>query len=206
MSSKHIEEIQQLMRILIIDDNLAIRTTLQLLLENEFEYVEAIADPTLITTIQQPGNFDAILLDMNFDNRRLDCSDGLFWLSRIKGLANPPAVVVITAFGDVEVAVKAMKLGAEDFVTKPWDNDELIIKLRNAIEVNKQRRSEKAAAKRVKKIEDEERQRQGMTLDEVKLRHIRQVIDQFGGNLSAASQQLGINRQTLYNLMKKFNK
>lgn len=206
MSNKHIDELQQLMRLLIIDDNLAVRTTLQLLLENEFEYVEAIADPTLITTIQQPGNFDAILLDMNFDNRRLDCSDGLFWLSRIKELANPPAVVVITAFGDVEVAVKAMKLGAEDFITKPWDNDELIIKLRNAIEVNKQRRSEKAAAKRVKKIEDEERHRQGMTLDEVKLQHIRQVIDQFGGNLSAASQQLGINRQTLYNLMKKINK
>ena len=98
------------MKILIIDDNISVRTTLQILLENEFEEVEAIADPTMINTVQNPGNFDAVLLDMNFDNSRLDCSDGLFWLSQIKGLTNPPAVVVITAFGDVDVAVRAMKV------------------------------------------------------------------------------------------------
>lgn len=191
------------MKILIIDDNSAVRITLRLLLDKEFEEVVAVGDPTLIPALLQAGNVDAVLLDMNFDNAKLDCSDGLFWLQRIKEADNPPAVVVITAFGDVEVAVEAMKLGAEDFVTKPWDNQKLLDKLRKAVAVNRQRRVEESAARRVKEMEAAERERSNLSLDEVKLRHIRNVIDRCGGNLSAASAQLGINRQTLYNLLKK---
>lgn len=190
-------------RLLIIDDNPAVRATLQMLLGDEFREVSAIDNPSLIATLPHPGGYDAVLLDMNFDNGSLDCSDGLFWLKNIKNLPNPPAVVVITAFGDVEVAVKAMKLGAEDFITKPWDNEELIKKLRKAIDTNRQRINVKEAAKRAKVMEEIEREREGMTLDEIKMSHIKNVIEKCGGNLSAASQQLGINRQTLYNLMKK---
>ncbi len=191
------------MKVLIIDDNMAVRTTLKLVLTKEFDEVVAVGDPKLIPALLQGGNVDVVLLDMNFDNTKLDCSDGLFWLERIKHGDNPPAVVVITAFGDVEVAVEAMKLGAEDFVTKPWDNDRLIEKLRRAVEINRQRRRDGQAAKRVKEMEEEQREREHLTLDEVKIRHIRSVIERCGGNLSAASEQLGINRQTLYNLMKK---
>lgn len=191
------------MKLLIIDDNMAVRTTLKLVLSKEFDEVVTVGDPKLIPALLQAGNVDAVLLDMNFDNTKLDCSDGLFWLERIKQGNNPPAVVVITAFGDVEIAVEAMKLGAEDFVTKPWDNGRLIEKLHRAVEINRQRHRDGLAAKRVKEMEEAQRERDHMTLDEVKLRHIRSVIDRCGGNLSAASEQLGINRQTLYNLMKK---
>lgn len=191
------------MRLLIIDDNSAVRTTLRFLLENEFDEVTAIENPALISALTHTGSYDAVLLDMNFDNGRLDCSDGLFWLERLKSLPNPPAIVVITAFGDVEIAVKAMKLGAEDFITKPWDNDQLIRKLRQAIESNRRHRHERADARRLIELEEAEKERKGLTLDEVKLRHIRTVIEECGGNLSAAAQQLGINRQTLYNLLKK---
>ncbi len=190
-------------RLLIIDDNPAVRATLRLLLDDEFEEVTDIENPSMIATLPHPGSYDAVLLDMNFDNSSLDCRDGLFWLEKIKSLPNPPAIVVITAFGDVEVAVKAMKLGAEDFITKPWDNDDLINKLKRAIDTNRQRRSEKEAAMKARVMEEYEREREGMTLDEIKIRHIKSVIEKCGGNLSAASQQLGINRQTLYNLMKK---
>ena len=190
-------------RLLIIDDNSAVRATLKLLLSDEFEEVDAVENPAMIATLSSPGNYDAVLLDMNFDNGRLDCSDGLFWLERLKGLPNPPAIVVITAFGDVEIAVKAMKLGAEDFVTKPWDNEQLIEKLKKAIAKNRQVRQDKDAARRVSKLEAAESERLTLTLDEVKMRHIRSVIDNCGGNLSAAAQQLGVNRQTLYNLLKK---
>lgn len=190
-------------RLLIIDDNAAVRATLKLLLSDEFEEVTAIENPAMIATVPHPGSFDAVLLDMNFDNSRLDCSDGLFWLEKLKSLPIPPAIVVITAFGDVDVAVKAMKLGAEDFITKPWDNDVLIKKLHNAVETNRKRRNEKAAAMRAVEMEKEEHIRKALTLEEVKLRHIRSVIDTCGGNLSAAAQQLGVNRQTLYNLLKK---
>lgn len=190
-------------RLLIIDDNLAVRATLKLLLEDVFEEVDAVENPTMIATLSSPGSYDAVLLDMNFDNGRLDCSDGLFWLERFKSLPTPPAIVVITAFGDVEIAVKAMKLGAEDFVTKPWDNEQLIEKLKNAISKNRQQRQDKEAARRVSQLEAAESERLNMTLNEVKMRHIRSVIDSCGGNISAAAQQLGVNRQTLYNLLKK---
>ncbi len=190
-------------RLLIIDDNLAVRATLKLLLEDIFEEVDAIENPAMIATLSSPGSYDAVLLDMNFDNGRLDCSDGLFWLEKLKNLPTPPAIVVITAFGDVEIAVKAMKLGAEDFITKPWDNDQLIEKLKKAIAKNRQLRQDKGAAQRAYQLEAAENERLTLTLDEVKMRHIRNVIESCGGNLSAAAQQLGVNRQTLYNLLKK---
>ncbi len=190
-------------RLLIIDDNVAVRATLKLLLEDVFSEVDAIENPSMIATLPQPGSYDAVLLDMNFDNGRLDCSDGLFWIERLKSLPTPPAIVVITAFGDVEIAVKAMKLGAEDFITKPWDNDQLIDKLNKAISKNRQQRNDKDAVRRTLQLEAAENERLNLTLDEVKMRHIRSVINNCGGNLSAAAQQLGVNRQTLYNLLKK---
>lgn len=190
-------------RLLIIDDNAAVRATLKLLLSDEFEEVTAIENPSMIAALTRPGSYDAILLDMNFDCGALDCSDGLFWLERLKSLPNPPAIVVITAFGDIDIAVKAMKLGAEDFITKPWDNDQLIEKLRKAIAKNRQLRQDREAARRVSEMEEAEAERLNLTLDEVKMRHVRSVIDSCGGNLSAAAQQLGVNRQTLYNLLKK---
>lgn len=190
-------------RLLIIDDNAAVRATLRLLLSDEFEEVTTVENPSMIATLPRPGNYDAVLLDMNFDSGALDCSDGLFWLERLKSLPNPPAIVVITAFGDVEIAVKAMKLGAEDFITKPWDNDRLIEKLHKAIAENRRNRQDKEAARRAAQLEDAETERLSLTLDEVKIRHVRSVIDSCGGNLSAAAQQLGVNRQTLYNLLKK---
>ncbi len=190
-------------RLLIIDDNPAVRATLKLLLNDEFEEVEAIENPTMIATLSSPGSYDAVLLDMNYANTALDCNDGLFWLERLKGLPNPPAIVVITAFGDIDIAVRAMKLGAEDFITKPWDNDQLIEKLQKAIAKNRQIHQNKEAAKRATQLEEVETERLTLTLDEVKMRHVRSVIDSCGGNLSAAAQQLGVNRQTLYNLLKK---
>ena len=190
-------------RLLIIDDNAAVRATLKLLLGDEFEEVTAIENPSMIASLPRPGSYDAVLLDMNFDCGALDCSDGLFWLERLKSLPAPPAIVVITAFGDVEIAVKAMKLGAEDFITKPWDNDKLIEKLKKAIAKNRRDREDKEAAQKALKLQEAENERLALTLDEVKIRHIKSVIDSCGGNLSAAAQQLGVNRQTLYNLLKK---
>lgn len=191
------------MKLLIIDDNSAVRTTLRLLLAKEFNEIVAVGDPTLLPALLGAGDVDAVLLDMNFDNQKLDCSAGLFWLERIKGSWNAPAVVVITAFGDVQVAVEAMKLGAEDFVTKPWDNDELREKLERAIVLNRRRRQMRASLEKAKELEETHDARMHMTLDEVKADHIRSIIARCGGNLSAAAEQLGINRQTLYNILKK---
>ncbi|MDE6642994.1 MAG: response regulator [Muribaculaceae bacterium] len=191
------------MKVLIIDDNPAVRSTLNLILADEFDDITASGDPRIIPALLRNGDIDCVILDMNFNPNRLDGSEGLFWLERIKESPNAPAVVVITAFGEIGLAVEAMKLGAEDFVTKPWDNDELIEKLHKAIERNKKARIENAAVNNAVALQQREHDRQQMTLDEVKMQHIKDVIAQCDGNLSMAAERLNINRQTLYNLLKK---
>ncbi len=191
------------MKVLIIDDNPAVRTTLKLVLNGVFDEIAAVADPRLIPALLAAGNIDVVLLDMNFDNSRLDGSDGLFWLSRIKECENAPAVVHITAFGDVPLAVEAMKLGAEDFVTKPWDNDELIAKLNKAISRNRAKRDAGLVLDKARELERLDSRRRQMTLDELKFEHVSKIVDSCGGNLSAAADRLGITRQTLYNILKK---
>ncbi|MDE7369200.1 MAG: response regulator [Muribaculaceae bacterium] len=191
------------MKILIIDDNPAVRSTLNLILADEFDDITASGDPRIIPALLRNGDIDCVILDMNFNSNKLDGSDGLFWLERIKESPNAPAVVVITAFGEIGLAVEAMKLGAEDFVTKPWNNDELIEKLHKAIDRNKKTRIENKAINKAVALEQREHDRQKMTLDEVKMQHIKEVITQCDGNMSAAAERLNINRQTLYNLLKK---
>ena len=191
------------MKLLIVDDNKAVRTTLKLVLAEEFDQIVAVGDPRLLPALLQQNDVDAVLLDMNFDNRRLDGADGLFWLGRVKAMGKAPAVVLITAFGDVELAVKAMKQGAEDFVTKPWDNDDLIAKLHRAIDVNRAERTDRDVVATARHVCEQEAERMGMTLDQVKMEHVKSVVEQCGGNLSQASDMLGINRQTLYNYLKR---
>lgn len=191
------------MKIIIVDDNPSVRTSLRFILSRHFDNVAAIPDPTMLPAILSAGNIDAILLDMNFDSSSLDGSDGIFWLKRIKEMSRPPAVVMITAFGDIPIAVEAMKLGAEDFVTKPWDNNELVDKIRHAIEVNSKTLLQNEALSKASALEQRQRHRDNMTLNELKTDHVLSVIEQCGGNLKAAAERLGVNRQTLYNIIRK---
>lgn len=191
------------MKILIIDDNKSVLRTLKLVLAPEFGQVVAMNNPKVIPALLAAGDIDAVLLDMNFDTASLDGSDGLFWLARIKELPDPPAVVMITAFGDVPLAVEAMKHGAEDFVTKPWDNAQLIATLRKAIDKNREERGRRSTLDKAERIVRREKDESRMTLDELKMNHIKRIVDQCGGNLSQASALLGINRQTLYNQLGK---
>ncbi len=191
------------MKILIIDDNQSVLRTLKLVLAPEFGQVVAMNNPKVIPALLAAGDIDAVLLDMNFDTASLDGSDGLFWLARIKELPDPPAVVMITAFGDVPLAVEAMKHGAEDFVTKPWDNAQLIATLRKAIDKNREERGRRSTLDKAERIVRREKDESRMTLDELKMNHIKRIVDQCGGNLSQASALLGINRQTLYNQLGK---
>ena len=113
-------------KIIVIDDNAAVLKTLGIVLRGAFTTVVTVGDPKLIPAIIGAGDVDAVLLDMNFGSGRLDGQDGLFWLDRIKqrsNLPSPPAVVLITAFGDVSLAVESLKQGADDFVQKPWNEN-----------------------------------------------------------------------------------
>lgn len=199
--------------ILIIDDNVAVLQSLRLVLKSVFSTVAAVDDPTLIPAIISKENIDVVLLDMNFGKGKMDGKDGLFWLDRIKhrsGLDNPPAVVLITAFGDVNLAVDSLKQGADDFIQKPWDNAQLIQKLTEAVE----KRSEKMKESRIRNEElggrsegDSSLQSsipKASPLTDLEREHIRKVLADNGGKVTAAAKVLGISRQALYDKMKRY--
>ena len=189
-------------KILVIDDNTAVLSTLKIVLKSVFKTVVAVSDPQLIPALISAGDVDAVLLDMNFGSDKLDGQDGLFWLDRImsrSGLDNPPAVVMITAFGDVGLAVTSLKKGALDFIQKPWDNNDLIRKLQEAIAKRDALYAEKQknpAAAEAAAAESPS------SLDEMEKLTIQRVLESSGRNLTTAAEKLGISRQTLYNKMK----
>lgn len=191
------------MKILIVDDNMAVRTSLKMVLAGIGDEIVTSDDPRMIPSLLKHGDVDAVLLDMNFDASSLDGKEGLFWLSKIKEDPDAPAVVVITAFGDVPLAVEAMKEGAEDFITKPWDNEALIEKLLKAIQKNRAARKKARIISNASILAEKEQHRRQLNLEQAKWEHANEVVASCGGNLSAAAKQLGINRQTLYNILKR---
>jgi len=126
--------------ILIVDDDHGVLESLELLLRTESEETVTLSDPKLLPEILQPGVFDAVLLDMNFVTGRNTGSEGLFWLAQIR--KNDPfvSVIMITAYGDVDLAVEAMKGGAVDFIQKPWKSQKLLSTLNTACQLTWSRR------------------------------------------------------------------
>lgn len=127
-------------RILIIDDNRSVLSALELLLEKEFSDINYLTGPKELPGLLESGDIDVILLDMNFKAGINTGNEGIFWLREI--LKNDPdiSVVMITAYGDVELAVKAMREGAIDFILKPWENEKLLATLKSALKLRKSRK------------------------------------------------------------------
>ena len=119
-------------RVLVVDDNDGIRAALKMLLSKHFEEVELLASPNLIPGKLRKFRPDVILLDMNFQASINTGNEGLYWFKEIKRLDAQVKVVFITAYADVELAVKGMQMGATDFILKPWDNDRLLQTLKTA--------------------------------------------------------------------------
>ena len=123
--------------ILIIDDNKSILTALQMLVQTEFEQVTTLENPnSLISTLQQ-NRIDVVLLDMNFNAGVNTGNEGIYWLNEIKKYDPDISVIMITAYGDVELAVRAVKEGAFNFILKPWDNHKLLATIHSAIQLRK---------------------------------------------------------------------
>ena len=162
--------------ILVVDDNPAILTAVKICLGNVFDRIITLSSPDSIVVTLGQEEVDVVLLDMNFSLGVNSGQDGLFWLSAIRKKYPDLPVVLVTAYADVKLAVKGLKNGAVDFVTKPWDNDELIRVLKDAIDKTKE----------VVPLHDVERE------------HIKMVVDKCNGNMSKAAELLGITRQTLY--------
>ena len=112
--------------ILIGDDNKSGLLSLELLLEKEFGRIETVSRPDRILSAIGRHKVDLVLLDMNFSAGVNSGNEGLYWLQRIREVEPGLPVVMLTDYGDVDLAVKSLKRGAADVVLKPWDNENLI--------------------------------------------------------------------------------
>ena len=162
--------------IVIVDDNPAILTALRICLDGTFERVITLASPDSLPATLQQEKASIVLMDMNFTLGMNTGQEGLTWLRTLRHLHPQLPVVLITAYADVQLAVKCLKAGASDFVTKPWDNDELLRTLKDAVDKGQEIQS----------------------LDELERNHVKRVVDHCHGNISRAAELLGITRQTLY--------
>lgn len=133
--------------LLIVDDDEDILTAGKLLLQRHYGRVDTCADPNQIPELIASTDYAAILLDMNFGPGESSGAAGFAWLQKIL-LLNPEAVVVlITAHGDMDMAVEAMKIGATDFIAKPWQNEKLVATLSASVKLHRSRTEASALKK-----------------------------------------------------------
>lgn len=185
-------------KIIVVDDNEAILRSLRTVLSHEFKTIVTISSPALLPALLRNGDVDMVLLDMNFGVGKQGGREGLFWLDRILEFENPPAVILTTAFGDIELAVSSLKKGAKDFIVKPWDNEQLIQTLIHVLDCRTESDENKVTPVTESFIS------RSCTLEDMERQFIAEVLKEKRGNLTLAAQQLDISRQTLYNKMRKY--
>ncbi|MCP9291790.1 sigma-54-dependent transcriptional regulator [Gracilimonas sediminicola] len=127
-------------RILVVDDDTDVLNAARLYLKQHVEKVDVESNPKLIPSLMKEYDYDAILLDMNFHEDVSSGEEGFYWLEKILEIDPAMAVVLITAYGDVEKAVLAVKTGASDFVLKPWQNEKLLATVTSAMNLSQSKR------------------------------------------------------------------
>lgn len=121
--------------ILIVDDNEDVLSAAKIYLKRHFDQVHTEKSPEIIPNLLNNAHYDVILLDMNFTKDVSSGHEGFFWLDKILAIDPSAVVVLITAYGGVEMAVRAIKAGATDFVLKPWENEKLLATVLSALKL-----------------------------------------------------------------------
>lgn len=124
-------------RILVVDDNEDLLKAARLLLKQHFTRVDTEKNPENLPNLLRQEGYDVIMLDMNFTHDVTSGTEGFFWLDKILQIDPAAIVLLITAYGDVEMAVRAVKSGATDFILKPWSNEKLLATLLSALSLRK---------------------------------------------------------------------
>ncbi|TBN19140.1 sigma-54-dependent Fis family transcriptional regulator [Hyunsoonleella pacifica] len=127
-------------KILIVDDNKGVLSALELLLQDVYKTVTTLQNPNGISSVTDLKSYDVILLDMNFSSRINTGNEGFYWLRKLKEIVPDASVIMMTAFGDVELAVNTLKEGAIDFVLKPWDNEKILATIHAAFQLGKSKK------------------------------------------------------------------
>jgi DNA-binding NtrC family response regulator len=134
-------------RVLVADDQPDVLQALRLLLKGEGCQIETAASPAAVLAAVEAQDFDVALIDLNYTRDTTSGAEGLSLLSRLQALDTPMPVIVMTAWGTVDVAVEAMRRGARDFIQKPWDNERVLAVVRTQVELGRAlRRSQRLEA------------------------------------------------------------
>lgn len=173
--------------LLVIEDDADVQRAARIALAGQFVRIEVLATPgDDLETRLATTHFDAALLDMNFVTGERSGAAGLDALTRIHACDSTLAVVLMTAYGGVQLAVSALKRGATDFVLKPWHNEKLIATMEAATNITRARREAEA-----------------QTLDQLERGAIERALSKAEGNISLAAAALGLSRPALYRRMSK---
>jgi len=129
--------------ILVIDDDEDVLVALRLLLKSKVKEVVVNKNPNTIQSLMQAQVFDLVILDMNFNGLVNTGNEGIFWLNKIKKHSPNVDVILITAYGDIDLAIRSLKQGASDFMVKPWKNEKILETIRELVENKKQPQRQK---------------------------------------------------------------
>jgi len=183
--------------ILLLDDDPDVGLAAQLLLQRRVAPVTCLRRPAELAATIAALRPQLLLLDLNFGAGRTDGAQGLRLLDDVQALAQPPVVVVMTAYADIDLAVQALRRGAWDFITKPWDNVRLVATCREALQRAQPAAADAAAStspvtpEPVRSLAAQERAA------------VLAAMAQAEGNLSAAARLLGLSRAALYRRLDK---
>jgi DNA-binding NtrC family response regulator len=172
--------------ILIAEDDADVLRAARIALMPHVERIETLSSVDELDGALASASFDVVLLDMNFVSGERSGGDGLNALARIQAFDPCLAVVLMTAYGGVALAVEALKLGAADFVLKPWRNDKLIASVTAAADKTRGRR-----------------EKETQHLDAVERGAIERALARHEGNISLTASELGLSRPALYRRMAK---
>ena len=132
--------------ILVVDDDTDVLTAMRLLLKSRVKEVVVEKNPGNIVSLIGNTKFDIIILDMNFNGLINTGNEGIYWLNKIKDIDKAVSIILITAYGDLDLAIRSLKEGASDFLVKPWENSKLIESITDILNKKKSSASKKADA------------------------------------------------------------
>lgn len=139
-------------KILVVDDNEEILISLEILLNKHFGKVRTLQSPNLLSSLLEKERFDVYILDMNFTAEVKSGNEGFFWMKKILDADPEACIIFITAFAGIELAVRAIKEGALDFIEKPWDNRKLVVTVQNALSLKKAKHQVSVLKSKQKKL------------------------------------------------------
>lgn len=181
--------------ILLLDDDPGVGLAAQLLLQRRVAPISCLRRPAELIPALDKLRPALLLLDLNFGPGRTEGTQGLQLLAEVQARPQPPVVVVMTAYADIELAVQALKRGAFDFITKPWDNVRLIATCREALQrAQPAPGGDPAAAVVAEPLRSLAAQERAAVLA---------AMAEAEGNLSAAARLLGLSRAALYRRLDK---